>query len=178
MEIPVRWHSLLQGVHSSYYVETSLPICAFVIWEPVLEQMLVRVCVYVFTRGCLLFSPWGADGLVQFFRAPQCDSLQFSQCTSPGCKFLWTSFPSSAGGTGMWVSLRTGVSKTGSLILAALKLREMVWFQIWLCFSERRKFISLSFISIGLFIQLVTLRGSNNFSCLYSYLQDNQFTPL
>lgn len=62
MEIPVRWHSLLQGVHSSYYVEIALPICAFVIWKPVLEQMLVCACV--FTRGCLLFPPWGADGLV------------------------------------------------------------------------------------------------------------------
>lgn len=48
MEVPVRWHSLLQGVHSCYCVETSLPICAFVIWKPVLEQMLVCVCVCLF----------------------------------------------------------------------------------------------------------------------------------
>lgn len=64
MEIPVRWHSLLQGVHSSYCVEISLSICAFVTWKPVLEQMLVCACVS--TRGYLLFSPWGADGLVPF----------------------------------------------------------------------------------------------------------------
>lgn len=44
-----------------------------------------------------------------------------------------------------------GVLEMGSLMLAVLKLRKMVWFQVWLCFSERRKLISLSFISIGLF---------------------------
>lgn len=45
-------------------------------------------------------------------------------------------------------------------MLALLKLREVEWFQLWLCFSEKRELVSLSFISVGFFIQLVTLRGS------------------
>lgn len=113
--------------------------------------MCVCVCVHIYSwlPG---FLPWGTGGLVRFSRALQCEALRVFLVHIPGgASFFPSSFPSCAGGTGVWVSLRTGVLEMGSLMLAVLKLREMVWFQVWLCFSERRKLISLSFISIGLF---------------------------